>query len=82
MAGSSVPAGRKGCWHGCFTRSARRVAERVNTDFPNAIFFTTQLILRRDNWFVRQLHNHAALVLQRRFHLRGMQMVILPVRAI
>jgi amino acid transporter len=57
-----------------------RLAERVNTDFSNAIFFTTQLILRRDNWFVRQLHNHAALVLQRRFHLRGMQMVILPMR--
>jgi amino acid transporter len=57
-----------------------RLAERVNTEFPNAIFFTTQLILRRDNWFIRQLHNHAALVLQRRFHLRGMQMVILPMR--
>ena len=56
------------------------LAERVNTDFPNAIFFTTQLILRRDNWFMRQLHNHAALVLQRRFHLRGMQMVILPMK--
>ena len=57
-----------------------RLAERVQTEFPNAIFFTTQLILRSDNWFIRQLHNHAALVLQRRFHLRGMQMVILPMR--
>ncbi len=59
---------------------ATKLAERVQAEFPNAIFFTTQLILKRDNWFIRQLHNHAALVLQRRFHLRAMQMVILPMR--
>jgi amino acid transporter len=57
-----------------------RLAERVETEFSGAIFFTTQLILPSDNWFIRQLHNQAALVLQRRFHLRGMQMVILPMR--
>jgi hypothetical protein len=28
----------------------------------------------------RLLHNQAAMALQRRFHLRGMQMVILPMK--
>ena len=57
-----------------------RLAERVETQFPNAIFFTSKLIFDVDNLFIRLLHNQAALALQRRFHLRGMQMVILPMK--
>jgi len=57
-----------------------RLAERVEPQFPNAIFFTSKLIFDVDNWFIRMLHNQAALALQRRFHLRGMQMVILPMK--
>jgi amino acid transporter len=57
-----------------------RLGERVFTEFPNAIFFASQLVLPHDNWFIRLLHNQAALALQRRFHLRGMQMVILPMK--
>ncbi len=57
-----------------------RLAERVQAEFPNSIFFTSKLILEQDNWFTRLLHNQAAIVLQRRFHLRGMQMVILPMK--
>jgi phytoene/squalene synthetase len=57
-----------------------RLAQRVQTEFPNSIFFTSKLIFKYDNWLVRLLHNRAATVLQRRFHLRGMQMVILPMK--
>jgi amino acid transporter len=57
-----------------------RLAQRVQTEFPNSIFFTSKLIFEHDNWLVRLLHNQAATVLQRRFHLRGMQMVILPMK--
>ena len=57
-----------------------KLAERVNTEFPNSIFFASKLIFDEDNWFIRLLHNQAPLVLQRRFHLRGMQMVILPMK--
>lgn len=57
-----------------------RLGEQVYTEFPNAIFFASQLVLPHDNWFIRLLHNQAALALQRRFHLRGMQMIILPMR--
>jgi len=57
-----------------------RLGERVQTEFPNSIFFASKLIFENDNWFIRLLHNQAALALQRRFHLRGMQMVILPMK--
>ena len=59
---------------------ATRLAERVQAEFPNVIFFTSKLIFESDNLFIRLLHNQAPLVLQRRFHLRGMQMVILPMK--
>ena len=57
-----------------------RLAERVLTEFPNAVFFTSKLIFDRENWMTRLLHNQAATALQRRFHLRSMQMVILPMK--
>jgi len=56
------------------------LAEKVHEEFPNSIFFTSKLIFARDNWFVRLLHNEAALVLQERLHAAGMQMVILPMK--
>jgi hypothetical protein len=57
-----------------------KLCEKVHEDFPNAIYFTSKLIFARDNWFTRQLHNEAALVLQRRLHLQGLQMIILPMK--
>jgi len=53
---------------------------RVRQDFPNCIYFTSKLVFERDSFFFRLLHNQAALVLQQRLHLAGMQMVILPMR--
>ena len=57
-----------------------KLAERVLAEYPNSIFFASKLIFEHDNWFVRLLHNQAALALQRRFHLRNMQMVIMPMK--
>ena len=52
----------------------------MRQDFPNSIFFTSKLIFEQENFFTRLLHNQAALVLQQRLHLAGMQMVILPMK--
>lgn len=57
-----------------------RLADEVVKEFPNTIFFTSKLIFKRDNWFVRLLHNQAALDIQRQLHLEGRQMVILPLQ--
>jgi amino acid transporter len=55
-----------------------RMCEQINREYPNTIFFTSKLIFASDNWFTRLLHNQAALAVQRRLHLEGLQMVILP----
>jgi amino acid transporter len=57
-----------------------RMCEEINRSFPNSIFFTSKLIFATDNWFTRILHNQAALAVQRRLHLEGLQMVILPMK--
>jgi amino acid transporter len=56
------------------------LCEAINRDFPNTIFFTSKLIFVKDNWLTRMLHNEAALAIQRRLHLEGLQMVILPMK--
>lgn len=57
-----------------------RMCEEINREYPNTIFFTSKLIFANDNWLTRVLHNQAALAVQRRLHLEGLQMVILPMK--
>jgi hypothetical protein len=62
------------------TRRNIALAEQVHEDFPNCIFFASKLIFEQENWLIRLLHNQAALAIQRRLHLHGLQMVILPMK--
>jgi hypothetical protein len=57
-----------------------KLAEEIQKEFPNSVFFTSKLVFRNENWVTRLLHNQTALALQRRLHLSGMQMVILPMQ--
>lgn len=57
-----------------------RLCEEISKEYPNSIFFTSKLVFEQDNWFTRLLHNQAALAIQRRLHLEGLQMVILPMK--
>jgi amino acid transporter len=59
-------------------RELSRVVEQVVAEYPNAIVFASKLIFENDSWLVRMLHNQTALAMQRQLHLRGIQMVILP----
>ena len=61
-------------------KEVTRLCGQIHDDYPNAIFFTSKLIFEHDNWFSRLLHNQAALAIQRRLHLDGLQMVILPMK--
>ncbi|HUL42500.1 MAG TPA: APC family permease [Burkholderiales bacterium] len=56
------------------------LTEKVAQQFPNCVFFASKLIFQHDNFFTRLLHNQTALTMQNRLHLRGMQMVILPMK--
>jgi amino acid transporter len=57
-----------------------KLAEDIHRDFRDSIFFTSKLILKHDNWYIRQLHSEAALTLLRQLHLRDIPMVVLPMR--
>lgn len=57
-----------------------RMCEEINREYPSSIFFNSKPIFATDNWFTRLLHNQAALSVQRRLHLEGLQMVILPMK--
>ena len=56
------------------------LAEKMNQQFTNSVFFASSLVSKQDNWFNRRLHSDTAVTLQRYLHLRGLQMVILPVK--
>jgi amino acid transporter len=57
-----------------------KLAEETQREFSNCVFFTSKLVFRNENWVTRLLHNQTALALQRKLHLNGMQMVILPMQ--
>ncbi|MEO6024454.1 MAG: APC family permease [Burkholderiales bacterium] len=57
-----------------------KLVDQVTGEFPNAVFFASKLIFVHDNWLTRWLHNQTSLTMQRILHLRGQQMVILPMK--
>jgi len=56
------------------------LANTIQQDCPNCVFFASQLVTGKDAWFSRLLHNETAFAVQRRLHLAGIQMVILPMK--
>ena len=55
-----------------------RLADKALEHFPGSVFFAGSLIFHRENWLTRLLHNHTALAIQRKLHLRGVPLVIMP----
>jgi amino acid transporter len=58
--------------------AATRLAEDVLRRFPNSVFFAGTLIFREENWLTRFLHNFTALAIQRRLHVKGVPLIIMP----
>ncbi len=50
--------------------------------FPNSVCFANKLILPANHWFAEWMHNQTALGLQRKLHLVGIPLVILPIKLI
>lgn len=59
---------------------AVNLAPAIQEKFPQAIFFGGQLVFPNDSWVVRLLHNYTVFALQRKFYLRGIPFMILPIR--
>jgi hypothetical protein len=56
------------------------LAEKLSQEYADCMFFASRLVFINDKWWSRYLHNQTAEALQRQLHLRGMQMVILPMK--
>lgn len=57
-----------------------KLAEQIQLDYPECVFFGGKLVFVDENWWTRLLHNNTVNLIQRQLHLRGMQMVILPMK--
>jgi K+ transporter len=57
-----------------------RISYRVTRDYPKAIFFGTKFILENENIFNQLIYNHMAYIMQRRLHVKGINMIILPMK--
>jgi amino acid transporter len=57
-----------------------KLSGEVQEEFPNAIFFVSKLVFKRENFVTKLLHNQAVTSLQQRLHLNGQQMMVLPMR--
>ena len=57
-----------------------KLADQVSEKYPNAVFFASKLIFPRTTFLTRWLHNRTPQELQERLHVKGRQMVLLPMR--
>jgi hypothetical protein len=57
-----------------------KLAEQTMERYPSSVCFASQLIFSRTNFLTAWLHNQTPLFIQRRLHLKGKQMVLLPMR--
>lgn len=56
------------------------IVNKISEEYPDCIYFASQLIFEKETWFLRALHNETPLSLQRRLHSLGKQLVILPMK--
>ena len=42
----------------------------VVAEYPNSVCLSSKLIFENENWLISWLHNHTAIAMQRRLHLR------------
>jgi amino acid transporter len=59
-----------------------KLCTEVAKTFPRSVFFSGKLVFAKENLLTRLLHNQAAHTIQRRLQFNGLQMVVLPVRAV
>jgi amino acid transporter len=57
-----------------------KLADRIYEKYPDSVCFASKLIFKRVNFLTRWLHNSTPLHLQERLHLKGRQMVLLPMK--
>ena len=59
-----------------------KLCTTIATETPGAVFFCGKLIFPEENWLTRFLHNQVAFAIERRLQYSGLQVVVLPIRAV
>lgn len=57
-----------------------QLTDRVIKDYPHTMFFGTKFIFDNENILTQLLYNHVAYIMQRKLHVKGVNMVILPMK--
>ena len=57
-----------------------KLAAQVTEDYPNSVCLGSKLIFDNESWLISWLHNHTAIAMQRRLHLREIQMIVTPIK--
>jgi hypothetical protein len=53
---------------------------KVVDEYPNSVCLGSKLIFDNESWLISWLHNHTAIAMQRRLHLREIQMIVTPIK--
>lgn len=61
-------------------QSATDLCQQVARSYPDATFFTGQIVFQHEHPFHKILHNETAFAIQRRLHYSGLMTIILPVK--
>ncbi len=57
-----------------------QLTDRVVKDYENVIFFGTKFVFEQENSLQQLLFNHTPYVMQRKLHMKGLNMIILPIK--
>lgn len=57
-----------------------QLSDRVTKDYKNVVFFGTKFIFDNESIFTQILFNHVPYIMQRRLHVKGLNMIILPMK--
>jgi amino acid transporter len=57
-----------------------KLVVEVTSEYPNSVCLGSKLIFFHENWLISWLHNHTAIAMQRRLHLREIQMIVTPIK--
>ena len=57
-----------------------KLVAKVSAEYPNSVCLSSKLIFDNESWLISWLHNHTAIAMQRRLHLREIQMIVTPIK--
>ncbi len=57
-----------------------KLALKIRERFPRSVFFAGKLLFEAEKWYYPLLHNETAYAISRRLQLKGIPMVVMPIR--